>query len=202
MSLDFYKYVCKLGSVERFAVDNLKFPYSVAEHSFRVAMLSMLIVDEYNTKSNNQISSEIVLRKALIHDLEEVKMGDIPSPAKNIDKKIKKYLREIGESLMETIILKGLPNKIKHEYLVLWKTDKDGESGEIIELSDKLEGLYQSIKEVNASNDELEESLVSHVDFFESKRGKELLIKYPISRKIYNEMLESVKNNDLLKKTA
>ena len=89
MSLNFYKYVCKLGSVKRFAVDNLKYPYSVAEHSYRVAMLSMLIVDDYNLKNHNKINPEEVLRKALIRDLEEVKMGDIPSPAKNVNKKVK-----------------------------------------------------------------------------------------------------------------
>jgi 5'-deoxynucleotidase YfbR-like HD superfamily hydrolase len=202
MSLNFYKYVCKLGSVKRFAVDNLKYPYSVAEHSYRVAMLSMIIVDDYNLNSEQKINPEVVIRKSLIHDLEEVKMGDIPSPAKNINKTVKKYLREIGEELMESVILKGLPKKIRDEYLLFWKTDKDGESGEIIELADKLEGLYQSIKEVNASNDELEESLVSHIEFFESKKGKELLLKYKISRKIYNDMLESVKNNDIIKKVA
>ena len=199
MSVDFYKYVCKLGSVERFAVDNLKFPYSVAEHSFRVAKLSMLIVDDYNNRSKNKINSEITIRKALLHDLEEVKMGDIPSPAKNMNKKVKFYLREIGESLMESVILKSLPKKIKDYYLLLWKTDKDGESGEIIEISDKLEGLFQSIKEVNASNDELHESLESHASFFESNRGKELMIKYPMAKKIYSGMIDGLRDKDLIK---
>ena len=190
MSLNFYKYVCKLGSVQRFAVDNLKFPYSVAEHSYRVAMLSMVIVDDYNLNSKHKISSEDVLRKSLIHDLEEVKMGDIPSPAKNINKRVKKYLRDIGEELMSSIILKGLPTKLKNAYLNYWVKDKDEESGEIIEIADKLEGLYQSIKEVNASNDELEESLESHIEFFESSRGKELMFKYRISKEIYEEKFE------------
>lgn len=195
MSLNFYKYVCKLGSVKRFAVDNLKYPYSVAEHSYRVAMLSMLIVDDYNLKNHNKINSEEVLRKALIHDLEEVKMGDIPSPAKNVNKKVKKYLREIGYSLMEEEVLEGLPESIKLRYLSLWNEDKDGTSGEIIELADKLEGLYQSIKEVNASNDELEESLLSHISYFESEKGIELMDRYSISKEIYEDMITSIKNN-------
>lgn len=193
MSLNFYKYVCKLGSVKRFAVDNLKYPYSVAEHSYRVAMLSMLIVDDYNLKNHSKINPEEVLRKALIHDLEEVKMGDIPSPAKNVNKKVKKYLREIGYSLMEEEILEGLPESIKLRYLSLWNEDKDGQTGEIIELADKLEGLYQSIKEINASNDELEESLVSHISYFESDNGIELMDKYSISKDIYENMIISIK---------
>lgn len=193
MSLNFYKYVCKLGSVKRFAVDNLKYPYSVAEHSYRVAMLSMLIVDDYNLKNHSKINPEEVLRKALIHDLEEVKMGDIPSPAKNVNKKVKKYLREIGYSLMEEEILEGLPESIKLRYLSLWNEDKDGQTGEIIELADKLEGLYQSIKEINASNDELEESLASHISYFESDKGIELMDKYSISKDIYENMIISIK---------
>lgn len=198
MNLDFYRYVCKLGSVKRFAVDNLKYPYSVAEHSYRVAMLSMLIVDDYNLNNVSKINAEEVLRKALIHDLEEVKMGDIPSPAKNVNKKVKKYLREIGYSLMKDAILKGIPEAIRLRYLALWNEDKEGISGGIIELSDKLEGLYQSIKEVNASNDELHESLSSHLEFFNSEEGILLLAKFPIAETIYKDMLISIKDRSFL----
>lgn len=55
---------------------------SIAEHSFGVALVTMLLVDELRGRGQT-IDGELALRIALLHDAGEVKTGDIPLPGKS-----------------------------------------------------------------------------------------------------------------------
>lgn len=55
---------------------------SIAEHSYGVAVVAMLLVDELRARGET-IDGEQVLRMALIHDAGEVRTGDIPLPGKS-----------------------------------------------------------------------------------------------------------------------
>lgn len=52
---------------------------SVAEHSFYVALLSLMICDKYNV--SNEITKNTVI-KALLHDMPEIETNDITHDAK------------------------------------------------------------------------------------------------------------------------
>jgi len=55
---------------------------SIAEHSYGVAVVAMLLVDELRARGET-VDGELVLRIALLHDVGEVKTGDIPLPGKS-----------------------------------------------------------------------------------------------------------------------
>ncbi|MBN1665833.1 MAG: HD domain-containing protein [Anaerolineales bacterium] len=108
---------------------------SVAEHSWGVAMLSMLLAGEHDPG----LDLLKVLRMALIHDLGEVYAGDIVpgeavSPAE-------KHAREL-DSLQH--FLAGLPNA--EDYLQLWLEFEAGDSLEarFVRQIDKLEMALQA----------------------------------------------------------
>ena len=173
----FSKYVFKMVNILRFAGKKLDCPYTVGEHSYRVACLSMAIVDEYNIHEDkeNHISMEEVLRKSLLHDLEETITGDIPSPVKQYGN-LKKELRIASEQIMKEIIL---PNSPRPElYLKLWIEDKENETGEVITVSDKLEGLLTCYYEVKRGNRYLDSPLKKHMDWFQTPEARRLLDKY------------------------
>jgi len=78
--LDFLLIAGRLKNIPRtgWIISGITNPETVASHSFRVALISMLLSDSFNN-----IDKEKVLRIALIHDLNESIIGDIPLGAKN-----------------------------------------------------------------------------------------------------------------------
>ena len=76
--LNFLKYSLNLKNVQRQGwIDKLSIqnPESVADHSYSMAMMAMIISDLEN------FDSEKILKMTLLHDLAESKIGDItPEP--------------------------------------------------------------------------------------------------------------------------
>lgn len=189
--MKFYKQVCKLSNVKRFAALKLDREYSGADHSYRVAMLGMMIADEYNSISANtkKISVEEVLRKALIHDLEESVIGDIPTPVKQYPG-LRDLLRKASVDIMNDQILdKDLVNR--EEYLRLWVEDKDGESGQVIAIADKIEALLSAAYELKRGNKDLQKAFNHIREWFNTDEAKTLLDKFPITRKLVEVADES-----------
>ena len=108
---------------------------SVAEHSFGVALLALVLADEYSV----ELDTAKVIRMALIHDLGEIYAGDF-TPADNIDKKDKYTL----EKKSVAKVLEKLPNGFK--WIALWEEYEIGESAEshFVKQLDKLEMALQA----------------------------------------------------------
>ena len=108
---------------------------SVAEHSFGVALLALVLADEYSV----ELDTAKVIRIALIHDLGEIYAGDF-TPADNIDKKDKYTL----EKKSVAKVLEKLPNGFK--WIALWEELEIGESAEsqFVKQLDKLEMALQA----------------------------------------------------------
>ncbi len=195
-----YKQACKLSNIKRFAALKLDREYSGADHSYRVAMMGMLIVDEYNAKNpNKKISCEEVLRKALIHDLEESVTGDIPTPVKQFPG-LRDILREASVAIMKEQIIDD--NLVKsQEYLKLWIEDKEGESGEVIAIADKLEALLSAAYELKRGNKDLQKAFNNVRAWFETDEAKRLLNKFELTKVLLqtaDEMPQSIESFKLV----
>lgn len=186
-----YSAVMNLSNIKRFGTSHLVQPYNVAEHSYRVCMMAMIMVDNYNSENpNNPINVEEVMRKALLHDLEESKLSDIPTPAKKKGN-LRQLLREVSVEVLEQDVLDENLSKRKM-YLDLWKTDKDDESGQVIEICDKLEALYVVVHELNKGNKELNEAYHNLRGWFNSLEAKVLLNKFSVAKQILSDIDDSV----------
>jgi putative hydrolases of HD superfamily len=112
---------------------------SVAEHTFSMALLAMLIVDAYYPG----LDSLKVLRMALLHDCGEIYAGDIV-PADQVDAQ-EKHRRE--RAAVEQVLGK-LPNGPTH--IALWQEYEEGASAEarFVKQIDRLDmGLQATIYE-------------------------------------------------------
>lgn len=146
---------------------------SVAEHSFGVALVAMILAEA----DFPELDLQKVLRMALIHDIGEVYAGDI-IPNSGIAPE-EKHGRE-KESLQR--VFEGLPQA--EEYLRLWEEFENGTSPEalFIRQIDKLEmALQASVYE--------HQQLGDLSDFYASA-GK--TISTPVLRAILQE-LENLK---------
>ncbi|MBT5200510.1 MAG: HD domain-containing protein [Thaumarchaeota archaeon] len=137
MILDFFKISSNLKNIPRQGwIDklSLKHPESVADHTYSMTMMSMIISDMEN------FNSEKILKMSLLHDLAESKIGDFTPEQIDSKKKIQLENNAFNE------IMKTLPEKIRSSYLELWKEYQENISSEakIIHQIDKLEMVIQA----------------------------------------------------------
>ena len=137
MILDFLKDSANLKTISRQGwIDKLsiKNPESVADHSYSMAIMAMIISDLEN------YDSEKILKMTLLHDLAESKIGDITPEQMTPENKMK-----IENDAFNKII-DQLPEIVKSQYLEIWKEYQNNNSKEslFVHQIDKLEMALQA----------------------------------------------------------
>ncbi|MCV0392249.1 MAG: HD domain-containing protein [Nitrosopumilus sp.] len=137
MILDFFKAAANLknvarqGWIEKAITEN---PESVADHSYSMAIISMIFADLEN------YNSEKILKMVLLHDLAESITGDITPEKMSKQEKI-----DLENNAFEKII-SNLPESLSKEYLMIWKDYQENNSKEanLVHQIDKLEMTLQA----------------------------------------------------------
>ena len=176
MILDFFKIAADLKRVSRQGwIDKLSLtnPESVADHSYSMAIMSMVISDLENH------NSEKILKMVLLHDLAESKIGDYTPEQLNKEKKS----RLEDDAFYE--IIEELPDKVKTQYLQIWQEYQKNNSPEsrIVHQIDRLEMALQAKiyqKEHHYSQEKLE-------IFFESANKD---ITDPTLKELFRKIIE------------
>ena len=137
MIFDFFKTAVNLKNISRQGwVDklSLKHPESVADHSYSMAIMGMIISDLEN------YNSEKMVKMILLHDLAESKIGDYTPNQISKENKIKIENNAYDE------MISTLPESIKSQYAQIWKEYQKQESPEskIVRQIDKLEMALQA----------------------------------------------------------
>ncbi len=175
MILDFFKTAVNLKNISRQGwVDklSLKHPESVADHSYSMAIMGMIISDLEN------YNSEKILKMILLHDLAESKIGDYTPNQISKENKVKIENNAYDE------MISALPESIKSQYAQIWEEYQKQESPEskIVHQIDKLEmALQAKMYQKDGSSKEAVES------FFKSAEEG---ITHPKLREILNQILQ------------
>ena len=98
--IDFLNKIGKLKCITRHSWTSSGRQESVAEHSWRLAVMAMLCADEYPNLDINK-----VIKMCLIHDFGEAITGDIPAFLKTAQ-------NEIDEDIAVVTLLSDLPSDI------------------------------------------------------------------------------------------
>ena len=175
MIMDFFKTAANLKKIQRQGwVDKLsiKNPESVADHSYSMAIMGMIISDIEN------YNSEKILKMILLHDLAESKIGDYTPGQIDFEKK-----DEI-ENIAFLKILEDLPNSLKSQYQNFWKEYQENISPEskIVHQIDKLEMALQAktYQDEGHSKEQLE-------SFYESAKKE---IVNPKLKELFRNIIE------------
>jgi len=94
-----------------------------------------------------------VIKKALLHDLEETITGDILYPVHSSNINFKKTLDQVREKCVDEEVFRELPKNVREYYIRLWKTSKDlTKEGILVACMDKFEILVFAIHELDMGN--------------------------------------------------
>ena len=140
---------------------------SVAEHSYMMSVMSMVLAD---TKSLN---SEKVIKMSILHDWAESKIGDFMPDEIGYDKK-----SEL-ENYAMTEILGLLPQKIQSDYQDMWNEFlvRDTPEARLVHELDKLEmALQAKIYETNIDPEKVKPFIISAVEQIMDPDVKKILM--------------------------
>jgi putative hydrolases of HD superfamily len=175
MILDFFKTAVNLKNISRQGWINklsLKHPESVADHSYSMAIMGMVISDLEN------YNSEKILKMILLHDLAESKIGDYTPNQISKENKIKIENNAYDE------IINSLPDAIKLQYGQIWEEYQKQESPEskIVHQIDKLEMALQAKM---YQNEGLPKETIE--SFFKSAENE---ITHPKLKELFNQIIQ------------
>ena len=177
MILDFFKSAINLKNISRQGwIDklSLKHPESVADHSYSMAIMGMIISDLEN------YDSEKILKMILLHDLAESKIGDYTPGEIDADKK-----ERIENNAFFEITAK-LPITLKSQYDEIWTEYQNHTTPEskIVHQIDKLEMALQAktYQKEGAPKEKI-------LPFLESVR---ISITHPKLKEIFTKIIEDV----------
>ena len=140
--LDFIEEIGVLKNLPRtgWRFRGIKDAESIADHCYRVSLLSMILADLLKTKGVS-LNVEKVMRMALLHEIAEARVGDIPFPALE-------YISEDVKENAERNAVKGLLadfGTVGQKYINLWEEFEASNSieGKLVRAADKLELMIQ-----------------------------------------------------------
>lgn len=138
--IKFFKEVGKLKKTVRtgWKVAGVKDPESVAEHTYRLTMLCMVLADKFGVDGNK------LVKMALIDDLAEALTSDL------VQERGDRTIMDKGEKLnKERVAISKIFANLEdgNKYLDLWEEGQNGESREsqILKQLDKLEMVMQAL---------------------------------------------------------
>ena len=140
---------------------------SVAEHSYMMSVMSMILSDM------KSLNSEKVLKMTILHDWAESKIGDFMPEQIEYEKK-----SEL-ESYAMSEILELLPHKIQSEYQDIWDEFLDRKTSEarLVHELDKLEmALQAKIYEKDVDPEKVKPFIISAVEHIIDPDVKKILI--------------------------
>jgi len=135
--VSFFRIVCNLKTIKRSGwihKSKITSPESVADHSYSMCMMSMILAEIMN------LDSGYIMKMVIIHDLAESMVGDhMPD---NISSEEKHLLED---KAMKKIISK-LPNSLRKNYLRIWNEYNNNitVNAKFVHNMDKLEMALQA----------------------------------------------------------
>jgi len=126
----------RFGWISQASIAN---PESVADHSFRCAVLAMCLGAFENADTDK------LVKMLLLHDIHEAVTGDYDSSAKK-EKGLRKVQMQQRTAIRD--ILSLLVPDLKAEYLSIWEEFEDKKTPEAILANDidKIEMIFQALK--------------------------------------------------------
>ena len=126
-----------LSSVHRYSMDKLIQPESVLEHTAMVVFLANLLAREVNNLDGETFDVNWITLCALVHDLDELVIGDIPRPTKYRNERTVAIFKELGSWGIDNAVTgMELSVEMGQEIHSAYARAKKGRDGLVVAMAD------------------------------------------------------------------
>ena len=159
MNNHFFAYLSKMRWIYRWGMKRNAIQENIMEHSYEVSVIAHALGIISNRLYDNDIDANALAISALYHDCSEVLTGDLPSPIKYDNKKIRDAYKEV-EYTAEREMLSTLPVELQEDYRNhLLHENIPSEFVKLIKAADIIASLIKCKAEINAGNSEFKQAV-------------------------------------------
>lgn len=150
----FFAYLAKMKFIQRWGLMRNTSRENIQEHSLQVALIAHGLAIIKNRHFAGQVNPERVATLAMFHDASEVITGDLATPIKNFNPKIKTAYSEI-EIVAKQKLFDMLPDELKRDYEpIFFKQAGDELHWQLIKAADKICAYLKCLEELKVGNEE------------------------------------------------
>lgn len=148
----FFAYISRMKFIKRWGLMRNIYEENIQEHSTQVAMIAHNLAIVENKLYGGDYDPNYIMVLALYHEASEIITGDLPTPIKYFNPKIKTEYKKI-EKIAENKILNMLPMELIEDYqdVIIQPDDKNHK---IVKAADKIAAYTKCIEELSAGNHE------------------------------------------------
>ena len=153
MHSHFYAYMARMKLIRRWSLRRNTREENDQEHSLQVAMISHALAVIRNKRYGGSVDIEKVMLLAVYHEAPEVITGDIATPIKYFNPKIKNSFKAI-ERMASEQLLDYLPEDLRSEYEPLLLPDENTDEWKLVKAADKISAYLKCLEEEGYGNQE------------------------------------------------
>jgi putative hydrolase of HD superfamily len=178
-SLSFFALVDRVNDLKQlprtgWLLAGVSSPESIADHSLATALVALLLTDAINTDWQSQgltqsLAGDRVLRIALVHDLGESLLTDLPKRSTDL---LSRSIKQAAEAQAMTHLFQAIPNGAA--YRQLWYEYE----AKVVRDADKLEMVHQAWRYEQRGHRNLHEFWQGHT------------WHYPLSRALFEQLCQ------------
>lgn len=151
----FFAVLSRMKNIDRWGLMRNTRRENLCEHSFETAVIAHALAVLRNTRFGGHVNADRAAALALFHDSTEIFTGDLPTPVKYFNPKIREAYREVEEVAREKL-LSFLPEDLKSTYAPLLGSaqESDRDLIPLVHAADKLSALIKCVEEQRLGNRE------------------------------------------------
>lgn len=150
----FFAYLARMKFIQRWGLMRNTCPENIQEHSLQVALVAHGLAIIRNKLFNGQVDPSRTAVLALYHDVGEVITGDLATPIKYFNPKIKTAYNEI-EVVAKQKLFDMVPEELKPDYQPFFFLQQDDrEHWRLVKAADKICAYLKCLEELKAGNQE------------------------------------------------
>lgn len=181
----FFAFLDRMKFIRRWSLMRSVRDENIMEHSAQVAMLAHALALITNERCEEKVDVEKTVLYALYHESSEVMTGDLPTPIKYRNEKIRDSYHEIEAEACGKL-LDMLPEPLRAEMSKSILPDADTAECRIMKCADKLSAYIKCLEELRAGNKEFSKAAATI-----SRELEEKAQEFPALRYFMSEFIPS-----------
>lgn len=153
----FFAFLKRMRFIKRWGLMRNILEENIQEHSLEVAWIAHQLAILHNTYHEGNIDVNKVAVLAMYHEVSEIFTGDLPTPIKYFDKRLRKIYGEIEEQAQKKMLY-TLPKEVQSAYEPLLVNPEAQAEWPYVKAADTISAYLKCVCELAAGNDEFKEA--------------------------------------------